>query len=129
MFEPPFERVFIVEDNELMLRLYRSVLGSLGYESGHASTAGEARRLLSTRRPDLIIVDDLLPDGSGEELTRSLRSCAEFAHTPIVAVASDASDAARDRMRNAGCTQFLSKPIQIGEFSAAARQYLSPGAA
>jgi two-component system cell cycle response regulator DivK len=127
MFDSSLERsdrVFIVEDNELMLRIYLSVFEVLGCKASYARSIAEARALLMHRRPDLIVMDDMLPDGSGAELARELRAREEFFRTPILAVASDGGPVAREAMIRAGCSEFLSKPIQMDVFATVARRHL-----
>jgi two-component system cell cycle response regulator DivK len=116
--------VFVVEDNYLMTRIYRSLLDSLGVTAGFAPRADRALDILVGCPPELIIIDDILPDASGVDLTRRLRACPQLRDIPILAVCSGTSAAQSAALHQAGCTQIVAKPIQLEEFAAAVRRYL-----
>lgn len=121
-------KVFIVEDNELLVRMYRSIFRSMDCCVMHATTTRDALRLLPGLHADLIIIDDRLPDGSGIHATREIRRQLEDADTPIIATVSQLSTLDDDDMRSAGYASIVIKPIQFSAFSALARRYVDKGA-
>lgn len=122
-------KVLVVEDNELLVRVYDSVFKSLGCRTVHARTVSDALRVLLDERPDLVIMDINLPDGSGVQATRDIRLHKEFSHVPIIAVTTRAGAANEQAIREAGCSAFIAKPIQVAAFSELVQRYLgaAPG--
>lgn len=121
--------VMIVEDNDLFVRIYESLFDRLDCRITRARTQTEALELLARTRPDLIVMDNRLPDGSGVEATRAIRARDQFRDTPIIAVTLRAGASDREAMTTAGCTAFMAKPIQVEEFTALARRYLAAASA
>ncbi|MBD1859745.1 MULTISPECIES: response regulator [Leptolyngbya] len=80
-----------------------------------ATTGQAALQLAQHQLPDLILLDILLPDLSGIEVTRQLRQSALTAKIPIVALTALARDEDRDRILSAGCNDYLSKPYDLDD--------------
>ena len=108
--------ILVVEDNELLLKLYRTCLSSLGCRIVQARTGADALALARAHRPDLVIMDILLPDASGLEVTRTLKDEDELKDTPVIAVTTQAAAGDDARIRAAGCDAYLSKPINVQSF-------------
>jgi CheY-like chemotaxis protein len=104
-------RILVVEDNLQNLRLAALLLRSDGHEIVPAADAREAEDALGHGTPDLILMDLGLPGKDGYALTRELRQRQETARTPILAVTSFAMKGDRERALEAGCTDYLTKPI------------------
>jgi CheY-like chemotaxis protein len=105
-------RILVVEDNPQNLRLAALLLRSDGHEIVAAADAWEAEDALGQgTRPDLILMDLGLPGKDGYALTRELRQRSDTAETPILAVTSFAMKGDRERAIEAGCTDYLTKPI------------------
>jgi len=68
------------------------------------------------QNPDLIIMDIQLPEVSGLDITKWLKDDPELAHIPVLAVTAFAMRADEQRVREAGCEGYLSKPIQMTSF-------------
>jgi DNA-binding response OmpR family regulator len=120
--------VFIVENNEFLVKMYRSIFGAMGFGVIHAASRTDAVRLFAHSSPDLFIVDDGLPDGSGVDTTREIRASEAFAHIPIIATVSHTSQQAVGELHAAGIASVVTKPLQVNSFSALAKQYLGrPG--
>jgi DNA-binding response OmpR family regulator len=116
--------VFIVEDNALLVQMYRSIFLAMDCRVTHAPSTREALRLLDGVKADLIIVDDDLPDGSGLDATSRIRSQLEDADTPIIATVSQPAALDDAAMHRAGYASIVMKPFQVGAFSALARRHL-----
>lgn len=68
-------RIFILNDHKLVRQGLRDLLEDEGFEiAGESGSAAEATRLISSLKPDLAVLDDRLPDGTGIEVCRQLRS-------------------------------------------------------
>ena len=104
--------VLVVEDKELNRKVVRIVLEAEGYEMLEATTAEETLQILNTKSPDLILMDIGLPDGmDGEELTRQIKADPRWQHVPILALTAAAMKGDRERILEAGCDDYISKPI------------------
>jgi two-component system cell cycle response regulator DivK len=121
--------VFIIEDNELLVRMYRSIFQSMDCSVTHAPSTREAVRLLGGVNPDLIIIDDSLPDASGIDAMQAIRPHLEDAGTPIIATVSQLSTLDEAAMHSAGYASIVTKPFQVHAFSALARRFVGERAA
>ena len=104
--------VLVVEDKELNRKVVRIVLEAEGYEMLEATTAEETLQILNTKTPALILMDISLPGGmDGEELTRQIKTAPRWQHVPILALTAAAMKGDRERILEAGCDDYISKPI------------------
>ena len=104
--------VLVVEDKELNRKVVRIVLEAEGYEMLEATTAEESLQILNTKTPALILMDISLPGGmDGEELTRQIKTDPRWQHVPILALTAAAMKGDRERILEAGCDDYISKPI------------------
>ena len=109
------ERIMIVEDNPQNLRLMEMTLRAKNYTLLKATDGEEALGMAIRERPDLIIMDVQLPKMNGLEVTRKLREAPVFSQTPIIAITAYAMKGDRERVIEAGCDAYLSKPINTRE--------------
>jgi len=105
------KRVLVVEDNDVNFALVEFVLGKLDVAVARAATGAQALDLAERDRPDLIYMDVHLPDVTGLELTRQLRLRPYMQGVPIVALTALAMAGDRERALDAGCTEYMSKPL------------------
>ncbi|MFC1718050.1 response regulator [Candidatus Poribacteria bacterium] len=105
------QRILVVEDNDRNRRLVRILLRAKGYEVIEAATGKEALEYLRTQTPDLILMDIQLPNTDGLTLTREIKSNDHTKGVPIIAVTAYAMQGDRERMLEAGCDGYISKPI------------------
>jgi two-component system cell cycle response regulator len=108
-------QILIVEDNPTNLKLASVMLSAAGYETRGAFDAGEAAEAIQERVPDLIMMDLGLPGKDGYEFTRELRGRSETQDVPILAVTSFAMKGDRVKAIDAGCSAYLTKPINRRE--------------
>lgn len=121
---------FIVEDSEMLVKMYRSIFKALNCNVAHARTGADALRRLDGRQPDLIIVDECLVDLSGIETIRAIRAHDQLIDTPLIATISARSAlAVRDELRALGVAAVVTKPWQVGSFSALVQGCLKTRAA
>ena len=105
------EKILIVEDNPLHMRLVEMTLRAKNYTILQATDGEEALEIAARERPDLIIMDLNLPETTGFKLTKKLRENPAFSHTPIIALTAYAMGGDRERVIEAGCDAYLTKPI------------------
>ena len=111
-------RVLVVDDHDLNLMLLERLLELEGREVRAADSLAAAERALAEEQPALIVLDLNLPDGSGLDLTRKLKSEPRTASIPIVVCTAAVRPADQDEALEAGCDAFVVKPIDLQRFSA-----------
>ena len=109
------EKILIVEDNPSNMRLIELILRDKGYTLLKATDGEEALDVALRGQPDLIIMDIQLPKLNGLEATRRLRQAPVFSRIPIIAVTAYAMKGDKEKITNAGCDAYLSKPINTHE--------------
>lgn len=108
-------RVFVVENHPDTLDSIQLYLSDLGHEVGTAMTLQRAEELLPAFRPDLLICDIGLPDGTGWELLERLRPCESML---CVAMSGFGRNADNARSREVGFRYHLLKPFRAAELDA-----------
>ncbi len=116
MSEENSRTVLVVEDNDLNMRLFCDLLGAYGFKTFQCRDGAKVVEIARKELPDLIIMDIQLPEVSGLDITRWLKDDKKLAHIPVLAVTAFAMRTDEQRVREAGCEGYLSKPIQIASF-------------
>ena len=119
------ERILMVEDNALNLRLAVKVLEFAGFVVGEAATAEEGIASAQVEPPALILMDIGLPGMDGLTATRRLKADPATAAIPVVALTAHAMEGDRERCLAAGCIGYLTKPIDVGRFAEQVGGFLS----
>ncbi len=107
------EPILIVDDHPINLKLARVVLAVEGYVVRTAADAEEALAVLAVFSPRLILMDLQLPGMDGLELTRRLKAAEATRAIRIIAVTSYAMKGDEAKARQAGCDDYVTKPIDI----------------
>ena len=108
-------KILIVEDNDRNRKLVKILLEAHKYMVVEARTGEEAIAYLQGDKPDLILLDIQLPNMDGLTLTKILRSNQKTKDIPIVAVTAYAMKGDKERVLDAGCDAYISKPIDTRE--------------
>jgi CheY-like chemotaxis protein len=103
--------ILIVDDNPINLKLASEILLAGGYRVVCAADAEQARGLLDTLVPDLILMDIALPGMDGLSLTRMIKAEARLRHVPVVALTAYAMRGDDLKAAAAGCDGYITKPI------------------
>lgn len=109
-------RVLYIEDDDDSRRLVSRVLSSNGYEVVVAADGLEGMVLARQLHPQIVLMDINLPNLDGRVVTTRLRSLPDLETVPIVALTANNSPGNRERALAAGCTGFLTKPIDVDQF-------------
>lgn len=104
-------KILLVEDNPLHMKMMEMTLRDKGYTLIKAADGEAAISTAFAERPDLILLDIRIPKMDGFEVTRKLRQHRDFTTTPIIALTAHAMRGDRDKVMEAGCDVYLSKPI------------------
>jgi two-component system KDP operon response regulator KdpE len=115
-------RVLVVDDEDQILRALRVVLRDAGFESVPAGDVSDALDAAAVRPPDAAIVDVVLPDGDGIELTRRLR---EWSTMPIIVLSAVGDEAEKVRALEAGADDYVVKPFGARELVARLQRALA----
>ncbi len=110
------KKILLVEDNPVNRRLAEFLLRSQGYQVRAATNAQEAFDTIKAERPDLILMDVQLPGMDGLEATRKLKAEPTTRDIPVVAVTSYAMKGDREKALAAGCSGYITKPIDKDTF-------------
>jgi two-component system cell cycle response regulator DivK len=122
---PVGQKILVVEDNELNLKLFCDLLRAHGYEADPVRDGREAVERARAFAPDLIVMDIQMPHVSGLELIERIKSDAGLRRTPIMAVTAYAAKGDEERIRAAGAEGYVSKPISVVRFVEAVRDLLA----
>ena len=118
-------RILVVEDQEDNRQILRDLFASADYETIEAHTGDEGVRMAEAHRPDLILMDIQLPGIDGYEATRRIKGNPALSHIPIIAVTSYALSGDAGKARDAGCTEYITKPYSPRQLLATVRKYLA----
>jgi two-component system cell cycle response regulator DivK len=113
---PAPKTVLIVEDNELNLKLLNDLLEHQGYRVIVTRLGEPSLGLAQQHDPDLILMDIQLPDISGMEATRRLKSDEQTRAIPIIAVTAFAMPGDEASILASGCDAYVPKPFRVMEF-------------
>ena len=119
-------RILVVDDEDQIRRALKSILSTRGYNLEMAATAEEALLKAIDAPPDLVILDLALPDRSGIEVCRELRT---WMTAPILVLSVRANEADKIEALDEGADDYLTKPFSAGELLARIRALLRRAAA
>jgi CheY-like chemotaxis protein len=111
----PLPRVLVVEDEEATRRCLCHLLEGFGYACAGASNGLQALELARTFRPQVIIMDLMMPVLDGYEATRRLKADAATRTIPVLALTASATPTDRKQANQAGIDEFLTKPTDLDQ--------------
>ncbi|NJL95394.1 MAG: response regulator [Anaerolineae bacterium] len=118
------KRILVVEDNPDNRILITDVLTSLNYEVLVAIDGEDGVRKAGEAVPDLILMDLSLPLMDGWTATGHIKGNPALQHIPIIALTAHAMVGDRERALEAGCDDYVSKPIDLRELAGKLAQFL-----
>jgi CheY-like chemotaxis protein len=110
-------RILVIEDNMDNMTLIADVLLALNYKVIQATDGEQGVQKAVTERPDLILMDLSLPRLDGWTATRQIKANIELRQIPIIALTAHAMIGDRERALEAGCDDYLPKPINLRELA------------
>src|SRR6476646_2287591 len=116
--------LLVVDDQEVNIQVVGAVMGKLGFEILPATSGAQALKRLATRRPDLILLDLLMPDMDGFELCRRIRENPDWAGIPIIFLSSADDKDLIVRALEGGGVDYLTKPFNQAELIIRVRTHL-----
>lgn len=117
-------RVMVIEDDEALCALLEYNLVKEGHKVSLVSDGEEALIAIEEERPDLILLDWMLPHVSGIEICRQIRARAEIKDTPVIMLTARGEEEDRIRGLETGADDYLTKPFSTSELLARIRAVL-----
>ena len=118
------KKILIVEDVEMNRDLLVQLLED-DYELIQAVDGKQGLDMACEEKPDLILLDVGLPEMDGHEVTRHIRAHSEIKDTPIIAVTAHAMAGDEEKALEAGCNDYLPKPIDEEELWSKVAKYIA----
>jgi two-component system KDP operon response regulator KdpE len=115
------QRILVVDDEPQIVRALKVILRSAGYETDAAESKREALNRVSTRPPDAMVLDLVLPDGSGVDVCLDVRRWSEL---PIIVLSAVGDEREKVRALDAGADDYVTKPFGTDELLARLRAAL-----
>ena len=119
------KEILIVDDQPKNLKLLCDLLMVSGYTTIEATDGEKGVKLAKVSKPDLILMDIQMPEMDGLEATRILKADVTTSDIPILVLTSFAMKGDKERILQAGCDGYLSKPFNIKELLKQVAEFLS----
>jgi CheY-like chemotaxis protein len=112
MVSKPKKKILVIEDNIDNVDLYLYMFEK-EYQVFAAYTGRDGLEKIYSEKPDIIILDLVLPDISGFEIAKDVRSNEEFKNTPIIAISVYNMNDEMQKALDAGCDEYIRKPFEV----------------
>jgi two-component system, OmpR family, alkaline phosphatase synthesis response regulator PhoP len=119
------KQVLVVDDDPMVVKVLRDSLERVGYRVRTAYHGLEALQVVKDQRPDLIILDILMPMLDGFKVARILKFDKRFQSIPIVVLTSRATEGERKMGQQVGADEFLFKPFRLPQVLDVVNRYLN----
>ena len=123
------KKIMLIEDDADLFALLKYNLEKEGFQLVGAQTGKGAIELCRRERPDLILLDIMLPDSDGLDICKGIRARAELAHIPVIFLTARASEADRIVGLELGANDYIVKPFFIRELIARIKIQFRPQSA
>ena len=117
-------KIMVVDDDHDATALFEEVLKAEGYEPILLNESAKALQLAKDEKPNIFILDLMMPDPDGFKLCRILRKEPEFRKTPIIIVTALNDTDSRIVAIGAGANDYLTKPFRLDELYTSIREQL-----
>lgn len=118
------KKILVVDDSQPILELASTMLKLLGYEPIKASSGNAALRVLAEEKPDLALLDVILPDMDGFKICRHIRSNVTTAKMPVFMVSAKKTPEDAERGFKAGADEYVTKPFKSAELAQLIKTYI-----
>jgi len=122
------EKILVVEDEDAIREMLSMTLARAGFETMGVGSVSQARGVVMDKRPNLILLDWMLPDTSGIEYARSLKKDAMTREIPIIMVTARGDESDRIKGLEVGADDYITKPFSPKELVARIKTVLRRGA-
>jgi twitching motility two-component system response regulator PilH len=111
----PIKNVLVVDDSKTELMVLCDLLGKNGYNVRTAENADEAFRRLGEGKPDLILMDVVMPGQNGFQLTRAITRDPQYSSIPVIMCTSKNQETDRVWGMRQGARDYVTKPVDADE--------------
>lgn len=111
--QAPSRRILVIDDSRETAESYARLAQEMGHQSAFATTGDAALEFAARMRPDVILLDLVLPDIEGHDLARQLRALPGLEQARIYVVSGYGTEDERRRSREAGCAGHFVKPLTM----------------
>jgi twitching motility two-component system response regulator PilH len=115
------QKILLIDDSKTELHVLSELLGKRGYQVRTAENGDEALRRLTEDKPDLILMDVVLPGQNGFQLTRSITRDPRFADVPVIMCTSKNQETDKLWGMRQGARDYVVKPVNADELLAKIR--------
>ena len=122
----PIHKILLVDDSKTELHYLTDVLTRRGYAVRTAENGDEAMRRLGEDKPDLILMDVVMPGQNGFQLTRAITRDPRFASVPVIMCTSKNQETDRVWGMRQGAKDYITKPVDGAELMAKIKALTSP---
>jgi len=116
-------KVMVVDDAQSDLRLMESILQSAGHQVVSYADGAQLEERLAAERPDVLLLDIVMPNRSGYEALRAIRRDDRTKHTPVVLVSSKTQESDRVWGKRQGADEYVTKPFTAEQLLTAVRRF------
>ena len=118
--------VLLIEDEPNIIEAISFILSRAGWRVATHSNGVDAVSVVGTRKPDLVILDVMLPGRSGYDILRELRAATETADLPVLMLTARGQTKDREMAETLGASRFMAKPFSNAEVLEAVRELVRP---
>ncbi len=118
-------RILVVDDEPTLLRLMEFILAKQGHTMLVATNGEDALATIRSERPDLVLLDIMMPRIDGYEVARTVRADAELRSTPIIMLSAKAQDTDIARGIDVGVDEYITKPFAPEQLVHVVNDYLA----
>ena len=112
------QKILVVDDSKTELHHLSDVLGKHGYQVRTAENGDEAMRRLAEEKPDLILMDVVMPGQNGFQLTRAITRDPRFVGVPVIMCTSKSQETDKVWGMRQGARDYIVKPVNADELVA-----------
>ena len=120
----PTKKILVVDDSPTQVKALQDALQGCGYQLLTAADGEEALAKVMQQKPDMVLLDVVLPKKNGFQVCRQLKTSPETKHTKVIMVTSKSQDSDRFWGLKQGADEFLTKPVSPEELLALIGRYL-----
>ncbi len=124
---PKAPRILVIEDDANTRYAMQFILENAGYQVEFAEAGEKALLAAQHQRPDLILMDIMMPNMDGYQVARMLKAQKQLAHIPVVALTARAMKGDREKALAAGCNDYLTKPFESKDILGMLEKWLGNG--
>ncbi len=111
------KKILMADDDLDLCVVFQTVFNHLGYDSVFAEDGAKAVKIATTQKPDLILMDIIMPVMNGYQATRLIRQNPETRSIPVIAITALTSLEEREECLRSGCNDHIAKPFPIKDLA------------